>query len=78
MIHMNEILQTIQMIDQQNLDIRTITMGISLRDCADPDIGACSRKIYDKVTQGWLKTSSKPVTRSRVSSASLSSISVFL
>ena len=51
MIHMNEILQTIQMIDQQNLDIRTITMGISLRDCADPDIAACSRKIYDKVTR---------------------------
>jgi uncharacterized protein (UPF0210 family) len=51
MLHMNEILQTIEMIDQQNLDIRTITMGISLRDCADPDIGACSRKIYDKVTR---------------------------
>ena len=51
MLHANEILQTIEMIDQQNLDIRTITMGISLRDCADPDIGACSRKIYDKVTR---------------------------
>jgi uncharacterized protein (UPF0210 family) len=51
MIHANEILQTIEMIDQQNLDIRTITMGISLRDCADPDISACCRKIYDKITR---------------------------
>jgi uncharacterized protein (UPF0210 family) len=51
MLHTNEILQTIEMIDQQNLDIRTITMGISLRDCADPDIKSCCRKIYDKVTR---------------------------
>lgn len=51
MIHANEILQTIEMIDQQNLDIRTITMGISLRDCADTDIKACCRKIYDKITR---------------------------
>jgi len=51
MIHANEILQTIEMIDQQNLDIRTITMGISLRDCADPDIDACCGKIYDKITR---------------------------
>ena len=51
MIHANEIMQTIEMIDQQNLDIRTITMGISLRDCADPDIRACCRKIYDKITR---------------------------
>ena len=51
MLHANEILQTIEMIDQQNLDIRTITMGISLRDCADPDIKACCRKIYDKITR---------------------------
>lgn len=51
MLHANEILQTIDMIDQQNLDIRTITMGISLRDCAHPDIGVCCRKIYDKITK---------------------------
>jgi uncharacterized protein (UPF0210 family) len=51
MIHANEILQTIEMIDQQNLDIRTITMGISLRDCADSDISACCGKIYDKITR---------------------------
>lgn len=51
MLHANEILQTIDMIDQQNLDIRTITMGISLRDCAHPDIGVCCRKIYNKITK---------------------------
>lgn len=51
MLHTNEILQTIDMIDQQNLDIRTITMGISLRDCAHPDMTVCCRKIYDKVTR---------------------------
>ncbi|SHI11192.1 hypothetical protein SAMN02745823_02516 [Sporobacter termitidis DSM 10068] len=51
MIHANEILQTIEMIDQQHLDIRTITMGISLRDCADSDVTACCGKIYDKVTR---------------------------
>ena len=48
-----EILQTIHMIDQQHLDIRTITMGISLLDCADPDPKAACRKVYDKIyTQG--------------------------
>ena len=51
MIHAKEIMQTVEMIDQQNLDIRTITMGISLRDCADPDISVCCRKIYDKITR---------------------------
>ncbi len=51
MIYANEILETIEMIDQQHLDIRTITMGISLRDCADTDISVCCRKIYDKITR---------------------------
>ena len=36
MLNQHEIMQTIQMIDQQHLDVRTITMGISLLDCADP------------------------------------------
>ncbi len=49
MLSNEEILQTIQMIDQQHLDIRTITMGISLLSCADPDAAACCRKIYDKI-----------------------------
>ncbi len=50
MINTNDILQTIQMIDHQHLDIRTITMGISLLDCCDPDPHAACRKIYDKIT----------------------------
>jgi uncharacterized protein (UPF0210 family) len=45
-----EILETIRMIDQQHLDVRTITMGISLRDCADRDPAACCQRIYDKIT----------------------------
>ena len=44
-----EIMQTVDMLDHQKLDIRTITMGISLRDCADPDPARCAQKIYDKI-----------------------------
>jgi len=51
MINKHEILQTIEMIDQQHLDIRTITMGISLRDCSHPDPHTCCRLIYDKITR---------------------------
>lgn len=46
---MEEILQTNNMIDQQHLDVRTITMGISLLDCANEDIRVCGEKIYDKI-----------------------------
>ena len=49
MINSSEILQTIRMFDQQHLDIRTTTMGISLLDCADPDRDTACRKIYDKI-----------------------------
>jgi hypothetical protein len=45
----NDILQTLDMIDHQHLDIRTITMGISLLDCADSDPNRCAQKIYDKI-----------------------------
>ena len=51
MLNTTDILSTIQMIDKQHLDIRTITMGISLLDCADPDPKAACRKIYDKITR---------------------------
>ena len=51
MLNQKEILSTIEMIDQQHLDIRTITMGISLLDCADADPKAACRKIYDKITR---------------------------
>jgi len=50
MLNQKEILSTIEMIDQQHLDIRTITMGVSLLDCCDPDPAAACRKIYDKIT----------------------------
>ncbi|WP_088186266.1 PFL family protein [Desulfosporosinus sp. FKA] len=46
-----EIQQTIKMIHEENLDIRTITMGISLLDCVTEDINSLERKIYDKVTK---------------------------
>lgn len=44
-------MQTNEMIDNQHLDIRTITMGISLRDCCDPDINKCCDKIYNKIVK---------------------------
>lgn len=50
MINSSEIIETIEMINQQHLDIRTITMGISLRDCGHPDPKVCCNKIYDKIT----------------------------
>lgn len=49
MINKSEILQTIEMIDQQHLDVRTITMGISLRDCGCSDMNKSCDKIYDKI-----------------------------
>ncbi|MDO4749868.1 MAG: PFL family protein [Eubacteriales bacterium] len=51
MLNRNEILQTIAMIDQQHLDVRTITMGISLLDCAHPDVKKCCDRIYDKIVR---------------------------
>ena len=49
LINSSEILQTIEMIDQQHLDVRTVTMGISLLDCADSSMDTCCRKVYDKI-----------------------------
>ena len=51
MINTGNILETIRMIEQQNLDIRTITMGISLRDCCHSDIKISSQKVYDKIAR---------------------------
>ena len=51
MINTGDILETIQMIEEEHLDIRTITMGISLRDLASYDEQVLSDKIYDKVTR---------------------------
>ena len=50
-INTNEIVETIKMIRDEHLDIRTITMGISLLDCADADPKVACQKIYDKITR---------------------------
>lgn len=50
MINVYDILETIRMIQDECLDIRTITMGISLLDCIDSDIDAACKKAYDKIT----------------------------
>ena len=50
-INTKEITETIKMIRDQHLDIRTITMGISLLDCADDDTEAACRKIYEPLTK---------------------------
>ncbi|MBR1683931.1 MAG: PFL family protein [Clostridia bacterium] len=49
MIETGEILQTMHMIQQENFDIRTITLGINLLDCSDADPEKCARRVYDKV-----------------------------
>ena len=49
MLNQKEILDTLDMIDRQHLDIRTITMGISLLDCCDAEAEVACRKIYDKI-----------------------------
>lgn len=46
---LQKVIDAIDMIDKQHLDIRTITMGISLLDCASEDAGRCCEKIYDKI-----------------------------
>lgn len=50
MINISEVLETNKMIEQENLDVRTITMGISLLDCADKDLEVTCQKIYTKIT----------------------------
>ncbi|MCL2741352.1 MAG: DUF711 family protein, partial [Oscillospiraceae bacterium] len=49
MISGREIMQTIEMIERENLDIRTVTMGISIMDCCDGDHKRAGARIYDKV-----------------------------
>lgn len=50
MININEVLETNKMIEKQNLDVRTITLGISLLDCADSDVNVVAENIYNKIT----------------------------
>ena len=49
MVNMSEVLETNQMISAESLDVRTITMGISLLDCIDSDLGVLKTKIYGKI-----------------------------
>ena len=50
MLNHFEILETVNMIDRENLDIRTITMGISLKSCAGQDVDTVCKRVYDKIT----------------------------
>ena len=51
MIQTSEILDTLRMIDREKLDVRTITMGISLFPCVSDDIGVLCRRVYDRITR---------------------------
>ena len=51
MLNLKDIMETVTMISHENLDIRTITMGISLLDCADSDIDKACEKVYAKITR---------------------------
>ncbi len=50
MINMYEVSETNKMIESENLDVRTITLGISLLDCVDSDLDELNLKIYEKIT----------------------------
>ena len=49
MISQYEVIETNEMVEKENLDVRTITIGISLLDCIDSDLEKCRKKIYDKI-----------------------------
>ena len=50
MININEVIETNKMIEKENLDVRTITMGISLLDCISDDVDKVCSNIYKKIT----------------------------
>jgi len=50
MININEVIETNKMIDKENLDVRTITMGISLLDCIDSNLDKVCENVYNKIT----------------------------
>ena len=50
MINISEVIETNKMIEKENLDVRTITLGISLLDCIDGDVDVVCDKIYKKIT----------------------------
>jgi uncharacterized protein len=49
-IELQEMMETIRMVQMENLDIRTVTMGINLRDCADSNFDEMNRRVYEKIT----------------------------
>ena len=51
MINVFEVRETNKMIEESNLDVRTITMGISLLDCCDNNVDVVCEKIYRKITE---------------------------
>ncbi len=63
MLHITpeEIVETLLMVQQQNLDIRTVTLGLSLRSCANDDVEVAARRVYDHVTRAAERL--VPVTR---------------
>ena len=77
MISQYEVLETNEMIEKENLDVRTITIGISLLDCIDSDLEECKRKIYEKIrrtTEHLIETGNKiekeygiPIVNKRIS-----------
>jgi uncharacterized protein (UPF0210 family) len=84
MIKTKHILETIKMVDELKFDIRTVTMGISLLDCADTDGEKARQKIYDKITkltEDFVKTAEKterefgvPIINKRISVTPISII----
>ncbi len=50
MININEVIETNTMIEKENLDVRTITLGISLFDCISDDVDTLCANIYRKIT----------------------------
>lgn len=85
MINTHDILETINMIQEENLDIRTITMGISLLDCIDSNIDTACSKVYDKIcfkAENLVKTGEEiekeygiPIINKRISVTPISMIS---
>lgn len=85
MINTHDILETINMIQEENLDIRTITMGISLLDCIDSDIDKACSRVYDKIcfkAQNLVKTGEEiekeygiPIINKRISVTPIAMVS---
>jgi uncharacterized protein (UPF0210 family) len=65
MLTPKEIISTLQMVREENLDLRTVTVGINLTDCVSDDIETFKRKIYDKITRtaGQLVVTCKQIER---------------